>query len=573
MYHKSPSIPRALFALTSREHVFRLFLPGFRRASHCHTAPTFRETKANIPVGNSGTVVLNILKPVFRKSTKKAPAARNVIIYLPPGPLFAPSTAPTEATGAVDSTRRKKRKQQLTPQRVLASTTLSTIVTVNYRLDRSHSVGHKYPTPVHDTLAGFDWVTQHLEPQRLCVFGTHIGGSLAVMLALTEPRSLWAVAAKEPVCDWVGLDDYCQVVSEVDSTNGHNGPSVQHGNVDKPDSVPTEAETNANDETTTTAGASQQHRKRGRKRKPAPPDLVPLLESRSLLFRKPENYFDSFASPALFLRSPGKICPKTFPQYVTGPEYPVPILQKPETTEEEDDDWYSQTLADEALDVDMVPEQVDEERSRASTLSSRRVRRRKVLARWPPHGLDYGLDAYSANPFSESPVSEKLVLPPVRIFVHGNPMHEDAPPTEAETEEDTLAATVERIKLDDHQHEPSLPTAESDGKYAISKSRRGSIADVAKSTTGETVLARQGAEMVSLMHNACFWDHPVGFAEQRVRLVQVPFPTVEDKGAQKTTEPEPADNKEDVYSIEKQAGEWFAEVLRPEELRGQGETN
>ena len=484
-----------------------------------------------------------------------------MILYLPPGPLFPPpAELETESAPGPDTStdtvakRPKKRKPKprprLTPQRILASATLSTVVTVNYRLDResnddSGHTAHKYPTPVHDTLIGFDWVLRHLKPKKLCVFGTHIGGSLAVMLALTEPRSLVAVAAREPMCDWVGLDDYCQIRSEGVAEAENNGD----GNSDEGKPVSTVAEPEGE-----TPPAPNNHRRRGRKKKPAPPDLVPLLESRNLFFRKPENYFDSFASPALFLRSPGKTPPKAFPTYLTGPEYPVPILQKPTTTtpNEEEDAWYAELLADEDPDLDLLPEQVDEEAGgRTSSASLKTVRRRKVLARWPPFGLDYGLDSYSANP--DAPVADPrpLALPPVRIFVHGDV--KDGGAATAMDQDEQLAAKLEAAKLDNEA--PAAPAAEDanpspeQGSPATKPRPRGPITEVAKSTTGETVLARQGAEMVSLMHHACFWGQPLGYGEERVQLVQGP---VSAPGTEQ---------KEDDYWIERQAGELFVDTL------------
>ena len=361
------------------------------------------------------------------------------------------------------------------------------------------------------------------------------------MLALTEPRSLVAVAAREPMCDWVGLDDYCQIRTEGDVEGRSAGE-------------------NNGDEGTAEDGPPMpnNHRRRGRKKKPAPADLVPLLESRSLLFRKPENYFDSFASPALFLRSSGKTAPKSFPTYLTGPEYPVPILQKPAPTtpHEEEDAWYAELLADEEPDLDLHPEQVDEEAGgRTSSAPLKTVRRRKVLARWPPFGLDYGLDSYGANP--DAPVTDPkpLALPPVRIFVHGDVKSEGA--STAVQQEDQVAANLEATKLDDEAAVPALgSTAAEDANRSAEREQqttkprpRGPIAEVAKSTTGETVLARQGAEMVSLMHHACFWGRPLAYGEERVQLVQGPS-TVPGEEV-----------KEEDYWIERQAGEWFWGVL------------
>ena len=72
----------------------------------------------------------------------------------------------------------------------LRSTLPYTVVQVNYRMGSVNP----YPTPVHDVLAGYDWVHEHLLPKRaitrtgrsehvgrICVFGELLGGSLAAL--------------------------------------------------------------------------------------------------------------------------------------------------------------------------------------------------------------------------------------------------------------------------------------------------------------------------------------------------------------------------------------------------------
>jgi acetyl esterase/lipase len=137
-----------------------------------------------------------------------------------------------------------------------------TLVTLRYRLDPPTK---PFPTPIHDTLAGLDWVLDnicaadsvvnslgsHVIP-RLSIYGSFVGASLATMLALTEPRHLHSVNLLNPIVDWVGLED--------------NGQS----------------------ETT---------------------DGKELQNLRRKLFWQPADYFDPFASPLLFLRSPGRDVP------------------------------------------------------------------------------------------------------------------------------------------------------------------------------------------------------------------------------------------------------------------------
>lgn len=314
---------------------------------------------------------------------------------------------------------------------------------------------YQYPTPVHDTLAGFDWVQDNLQPTQLGIVGSHIGGSLALMLALTEAQSVRAVATLEPVCDWPGIDEYC--VTE-DTTMGLAG-----------------------DGKSANAGMENQKRKHQSKKKAsAPTDLVPLLKAREKFFASPEQTFDAFASPILFLRSAGRDCPRKFPQYLTGPEYPVPVIKPPNKTT---------TAAQHAAppgsmwdhDVYPLPKsdllESEDEMDVSDTSTGPVVRRRKAVSRWPPFGLDYGLSGRTWSGPGHGVARLQMTLPWVRIFLR------------------------EQIS--------NLPA--SSGKSTKSK----------ETSTEDTVLARQADEMVSVMRRACFWGQEKGVGERKVTLSQL----------------------------------------------------
>lgn len=141
---------------------------------------------------------------------------------------------------------------------------------MKYRL----SPAHPYPTPIHDVLAGYDWVLDNLLPKRaisrpgradqvgrVAVCGELIGGELATMLGLTECRAgeagVGAVGVRAPVVDWVALDA---------TVKGAGG-----GVVDE------------------------------------------LVKLRGKLFPKPGMFFDPFASPMMFFRTPGMDVPAAPP--------------------------------------------------------------------------------------------------------------------------------------------------------------------------------------------------------------------------------------------------------------------
>ncbi|KAJ5669600.1 hypothetical protein N7462_010670 [Penicillium macrosclerotiorum] len=464
------------------------------QARFLSTAPGCVDETISLPVGNNGLISLKVTHPPRANlllDNQVGSNNLNVILFLPSGPLFQGIlSGVSEKKVCSDAQARELLiwKQQTeeymaqTPQHALATATSATVVTVNYRLGTHQGVSvsegsaipdtsdakpeleqcdsagysreriYRYPTPVHDTLAGFDWIQANLRPARIGVFGSHIGGSLALMLALTEPQSVHAVAALEPICDWPGLDEYC--ISK--------GLGKDRG-ID-----------NANDRGLL---PSKIKRRRISKKKispmRAPPDLVPLLEARERFFASPERYFDSFASPILFLRSAGRDVPQAFPKYLTGPDDPVPVLKDARI----DGSLEHQCAPDSSVwEQDMYPAAESEGKE-----SSNSVRRRKAISRWPPYGLDYGLSGGSRSRPGQEIGRLQITLPWTQVFVS-----------------DYIGRLSRGVE----------PSSESS---VVSK----------ESESISTVLAKQGEEMVSMMRRACFWGREKGFGERRATLCRV----------------------------------------------------
>ncbi|KAJ5661990.1 uncharacterized protein N7477_009606 [Penicillium maclennaniae] len=353
-----------------------------------------------LPIGHNGEVELRVTRPVASYShATSASSGPNVILYLPPGPLFQGFDASSAQDDAASFESHKKAdsfdvdSKESSPQHLLASAASATVVTINYRLGRPKGKNalpektfseqvqpptpedsdstpnvqgdfYKYPTPVHDALAGFDWIQNNLNPAHLTVFGSHIGGSLALMLALTEAQSVEAVAAYEPI-----------------STERHH----------------------------TTKKAP----KKKISGSAAPADLVPLIQARERFFSSPERCFDAFASPILFLRSAGRDTPRSFPRYLIGPEYPVPTLKQSRkfTSAEQLD-----VLDGSVWDRDVYPD-VDAEDP--CNPSAPVVRRRKAVSRWPPYGLDYGISKKTWAGSEHGIGRLQVTLPWVRVFLRG----------------------------------------------------------------------------------------------------------------------------------------------------------
>ncbi|ODH45321.1 hypothetical protein ACO22_00199 [Paracoccidioides brasiliensis] len=569
----------ALFLLLRSKNGINLSISRFSSRKFCSSGHVprfvsltdFRETNVQTPVGGSGNICINILQPVTQSPFERA----TVILYLPPGPLFLTGQLDS-ADSAVDESERPTHQDWFpSPQHALSATTLSTVVTVNYRAGQQDEYGKQkcyyYPGPVHDVLAGFDWIFENLTTERLCVFGRHIGGSLAVMLALTEPRSIAALAAHEPICDWTSLDDYClktdPACEEGVAVNGNHNK----GNVSKGENGMLVEETAKN-------------RRRKRKTSAPLPDLIPLLEARRALFRSPDSYFDSFASPALFLRSAGKDTPTLFPAYHTGPDYPIPVLKvsPKEIISSPDPTRYFQ-----GLDPDLVPPPVNLDSD--PEMLENPVRRRKALSRWPPYGLEH-TERPGVKPAGLW--STKPNLPHVRIFVHSNlasgPELDPAPESDVDIFANTAFSagdkkwwTVSNFGVGnlasqvEEQMEPDCgPSTEEDVPIPTSPSSCSQRSRIPRKRTleddGETVLARQGGEMVSLMRNACFWGRERGYAEERVRYVTIPLssssalshdPSTTELGRRENGGNGTEGYTSDFPSVEERAGRYFFDIL------------
>ena len=199
------------------------------------------------------------------------------IIYLPRGPLLAtpaPPPAPRLAT--------------------LATAANVTVVAVNYRLDPAR----RYPLPVHDVAAGYDWVVRHLVRGdnghrdldkafgRVGLCGELIGGSLAAALALTECHTrragVRAAVLGNPVADWTAM---CPVAA----------PGTAAGGASR-------ARTTTTRKRKAAATAPAKSSWEAFAPSPALPSAA-VLRARNACFAAPEDYFDPFASPLLFFKT------------------------------------------------------------------------------------------------------------------------------------------------------------------------------------------------------------------------------------------------------------------------------
>jgi acetyl esterase/lipase len=233
---------------------------------------------------------------LFHAAKPSAP----IVLYLPPGPVL-PQNAEEEHHLIA----------------TLAAASAATVVRINYRA----SSLHQYPTPCHDVLIGYDWVREHLlvdqfnRPYlaRLGVCGELIGGSLATMLALTECRvgqsRIGAAAVNNPLVDWVFPDELPVVKPEDLPEPFYGDETALPADEDMAGSLAIQ------EATRNVLESERKSRKRPSSKAQALTSwqahgdntVIPALTlsgERDVLFNRPDDYFDRFASPIHFFRSP-----------------------------------------------------------------------------------------------------------------------------------------------------------------------------------------------------------------------------------------------------------------------------
>ncbi|ROW03465.1 hypothetical protein VSDG_01510 [Cytospora chrysosperma] len=225
--------------------------------------------------------------------------------------------------------------------------------TSRYRPNALH-----WPTPLHDTIFGYEWLVKNLSPEGLkrrtvYAYGSYLGASLASSLALTEshthkPMAVRGLLAFNGIYNWsrmlpghpnnlLALKDAVEA-AEAAAEAGEGAPAA---------SPPEEV---------ATAAAGDQ-------------DVAPLKELAPALFRSPSNLFDPFASPVLFFHTAGMLVPPGFgtprsyrdlgagaggdpadlPYVYSDPEDPAP------PTPYEEGDLDAGPDADPELDLDLDP--------------------------------------------------------------------------------------------------------------------------------------------------------------------------------------------------------------------------
>ncbi|KAI1434734.1 hypothetical protein GGR50DRAFT_660579 [Xylaria sp. CBS 124048] len=237
--------------------------------------------RVSVPVGSSGDVNIDL------HNINKFPSTEPMLIYLPPTPTVRP-----------DDQVRLPKFLESWPTAVIRYRWLDVpdesgaVVDEDSLFDvlsmRRFKAG--WPAPIHDTLKAYSWITDNLRPPEdmsrdIYLYGSYLGATLAASLALTECYPVMKMAVRGCIA--------------------HNG--IYNWTMFLPDHK-----------------VNEDPKPRVLKE---PYELRKLKEMIEVLFRKPDDFFDPFASPSLFFHTPGLLIPPGFNEHAIPP---IPLSENAE---------------------------------------------------------------------------------------------------------------------------------------------------------------------------------------------------------------------------------------------------
>lgn len=547
------------------QHQHSRFIPIRPRVRSITTSSTHsrvnlskrRFEELRLPVGGNGFVTLQVSRGVQDATSDSASSQESrensILVLLPGGlsPIEGPVVCEAASNHARSPSTKNSTPTSLAKSRTYNSTSTApssephssrhedrdidghltleeiaarispatTIINLEYRIgvrSRTAELDHRFPTPIHDVFTAFEYVIDPRSPHnvrgtdtrhsretvsqedvvenssesltrdshgsmagsieigdrrpRICLYSSYVGAALALSLTLTNPHHIHAVAILNPLVDWVVLDELIEHSKDLQNKS-------------------------------TAIQSSKSKQKQIQEQASAAKELIKL---RTALFRTPSGYFDSFASPVLFLRAPGQDTPTG----KTASSVKVDEVQKelnlgPGLSERlhgfgpYDDDFHahdgvlegtferSSGRLNDSVGLSNHPEATLDVRS--PTRSPKQtptdlsywtprairprptslVRRRKVLRRWPP-------TSPSNSSTSDSPIP---LLPYTNIFVSPAPL-------------------------------------------TLSLNKKSAAVDAAVDL--HPALAAQAHELKDLLQRACFWgtEAAASLAQERVNLTQ-----------------------------------------------------
>ncbi|KAI1116392.1 hypothetical protein F5Y14DRAFT_62835 [Nemania sp. NC0429] len=250
------------------KHVVRPLRPRFWTRPLSTIASDLNDAgRVSVPVGSSGNVHIDLY------NLGKISSTEPLLVYLPPSPTAA-------STGGL--TRLPKFAQPHATAVIHYRWTASSADEESQAVHERFTPG--WPAPLHDTLKAYTWVVENLAPtdharRDIYVYGSYLGATLAASLALTESRPHERMAVRGCVA-YNGIYDWTMFLPD-------------HP-INKP---PAAVSRNLLEEILSHSEDS---------------DFQELKKMSRELFNKPGDFFDPFASPCLFFRTPGLLIPPSF---------------------------------------------------------------------------------------------------------------------------------------------------------------------------------------------------------------------------------------------------------------------
>ncbi|KAI1472854.1 uncharacterized protein F4812DRAFT_410536 [Daldinia caldariorum] len=168
--------------------------------------------------------------------------------------------------------------------------------------DESSPPPLSWPVPIHDTTRAYDWIIQNLSPphtqrRNIYLYGSYLGASLAVSLALTETRPHERMAVRGCVA-FNGIYNWTKFLAD----HPINNPDP---NIDAEEEV-----------------LLRQDDAYFRQMK----------QYAEALFGNPNHLFDPFASPTLFFITPGLYAPSSFTESALSPGEELLLFKPPKSS-------------------------------------------------------------------------------------------------------------------------------------------------------------------------------------------------------------------------------------------------
>ncbi|KAI1482098.1 hypothetical protein F4774DRAFT_371663 [Daldinia eschscholtzii] len=267
-----------------------LVVTGLRgRITRHYSAVANDVERISLTVGSSGSTIIDL-----HNTTDLSPQSP-LLIYLPPfsttypdKPLQLPKFLRKTPTAVINY-----RWADISPFNAFRINKVKALVPTNRSNEEESSPPSlSWPVPIHDITIAYDWIIKNLSPpdnqrRNVYLYGSYLGASLAVSLALTETRPHERMAVRGCIA-FNGIYNWTKFLRD-------------HP-INEPDPEP-DPDLEVQDDIMSRNDAHFRQMK----------------QYTEALFVNPSHLFDSFASPSLFFFSPELLVPPNFTDSALSP--------------------------------------------------------------------------------------------------------------------------------------------------------------------------------------------------------------------------------------------------------------